>query len=93
MTVLIEFASGQTLRELPTREPVGALDFRPDGDMLLTADWNGRVTFWDMSTGDPRGYGRVEKDTVSAASFAPDDTLSRAEMTDPVPGPDDGGNW
>jgi beta-lactamase regulating signal transducer with metallopeptidase domain len=82
--VLLDFASGE-LREFQAGAPIGALAFQANGDLLLTADWEGRVTFWDVATGDQLGHGRVAKDAVSAAGFSPDmDALSKLVMTDTV---------
>ena len=91
--VLLEFDSGRLLHELATTAPIGGLAFRSQGQLLLTADWNGLVTFWDVTTGQVRGHGRAPKDAVSEANFSPDnDALSGVTMLDPVGADSEGTN-
>ncbi len=43
-----EVATGKLAREWPTRGPVWALDFSPDGRRLLSADWSSEVSVWKL---------------------------------------------
>jgi WD40 repeat protein len=78
---LLELASGRPQLELLAGTAISTLSFRQDSKMLLTADWEGRVIFWDVATGEQCGYGRIAKDEISADSFCPDnDVLASVVM-------------
>lgn len=77
-------AGGVTLWAMPSLErldtiacegAVGAVAFQSGGNTLLTGDWDGRVTFWDVDQDAGsvrRGTIFVSKDAISAAAFSPD---------------------
>jgi hypothetical protein len=47
--------------------------FRADNNTLVSGDWNGKVTFWDVARQRPIGVTRARyKDAIAAAHFSPD---------------------
>ena len=46
--------------------------FSPDGRLLATADWNGSVTLWDVSSGNRQQITKDSQAGVHTAVFAPD---------------------
>ena len=68
--VLWDVRGGTTKRQFEAPSPVGAIAFGPN--QLITAEWNGRTTTWDLSSSTASASAMISKDTVSAASFAAD---------------------
>lgn len=65
----------ERLETISCEGAVGAVAFQSGGNTLLTGDWDGRVTFWDLgkSVGSVRhGTAFASKDAISAAAFSPD---------------------
>jgi WD40 repeat protein len=46
-------ATGQRLREWPTKNPIWSLHFSPDGQELLSAGWSSEVTLWTLAGQPP----------------------------------------
>jgi WD40 repeat protein len=60
-------------QELPQEgPPCAALAFSPDGRVLATAGADGRVVFWDPSTGERAQVFEWGIGPLHALSFAPD---------------------
>jgi len=68
--VLWDLRGGTTKQQFGAPSPVGAIAFGID--QLITAEWNGRTTTWDLRSGNADGSATIDKDTVSAACFAAD---------------------
>ncbi|MBL7044743.1 MAG: hypothetical protein ISR77_39315 [Pirellulaceae bacterium] len=68
--VIWDRRGGTTKQQLDASSPVGAIAFGTD--QLITAEWNGQSTTWDLSSGTAAASAMISKDTVSAASFAAD---------------------
>jgi beta-lactamase regulating signal transducer with metallopeptidase domain len=70
----------------PSPQPVGAVAFRADNNTLVSGDWNGQVTFWDVD--EHRQIGKtlpIYKDAVAAAHFSPDSrAFSQIELEEAV---------
>ncbi|HUG67849.1 MAG TPA: cytochrome D1 domain-containing protein, partial [Pirellulaceae bacterium] len=68
--VLWDLRGGMTKQQFDVASPVGAVAF--GAGQLITAEWNGRTTTWDLRSGAVNASATISKDTVSAASFAAD---------------------
>ncbi|HVX58976.1 MAG TPA: M56 family metallopeptidase [Pirellulales bacterium] len=55
----------------PLAQPVGALDWLPNGESLVLADWDGRARVWSVAAETTVGWLTLEKDLVSAAAWSP----------------------
>ena len=60
----------EAAQRLTPEHPVGALRF-DTVDRLLSVDWSGAATEWDVGRGRVLGVGSVPKEAVSAAAFSP----------------------
>ena len=67
---LIDVASRRLLKEFTTESACGALAFSADG-LLFAAQWNGRVTVRNPTSGELLNSGVVVKEVVSTAAFSP----------------------
>jgi WD40 repeat protein/serine/threonine protein kinase len=69
-----ETESGKPLHELQTQNasPISALAFSPDGEVLVSGDYKGRIQVWDVKTG--RELHRFDKQTdrIASIAFTPD---------------------
>lgn len=70
---LVVWSPGERLTSAPQplAQPVGALDWLPDGKSLVLADWDGRARVWNVSAETTVGWLTLEKDLVSAAAWSP----------------------
>jgi len=61
---------------------VGAVAFKADNNTLVTGDWKGEVTFWDLARQQRIGTTRPNyKDAIAAAQFSPDSqALSQIDL-------------
>ena len=62
--------------------PVGAVAFKADNNTLVSGDWKGEVTFWDLARQQRIGKTRpIHKDAIAAAQFSPDSqALSQIDL-------------
>jgi beta-lactamase regulating signal transducer with metallopeptidase domain len=77
---VIELASFKELDVFPCELGIGAVGFKPDGNILLAGDWKGRVSFWNLA--EKRFLGITlprYKNKISEAQFSPD-THSLAQI-------------
>src|SRR5438552_596335 len=64
------------LREFPhPPEPMGALAFSPDGNVLCTGSYKGTISLWDTRTGQELGQLAGHSLYVDVVAFAPDGRL------------------
>jgi hypothetical protein len=68
---VFEIDSQSAVHRWDVEGPVGAVQFQPDGS-LLVAEWSGRVVQWHVPEFAPVGTSNIAKDLVSAASFSAD---------------------
>lgn len=68
--LLWDLRGGTRKQQFDAPSPVGALAF--GSDQLVTAEWSGRLTTWDLRNGTVDASATISKDTVSAASFSAD---------------------
>lgn len=64
--------------------PIGAIDWMPQGDMLLVASWDGTAGIMNITTGIVESEMQLDKDRVSAAAWSSDCPLLdrvRSEFT------------
>jgi WD40 repeat protein len=54
------------------REDISAIQFSPNGSLLVSSDKEGRVLLWDVATSNPRELLPVSGIKVSALAFSPD---------------------
>jgi WD40 repeat protein len=69
---LWDLAKRQSVGSLSSPSSVGALAFSTDGDFLMIAEWNGRLTRWRTDTLEPVRRSTVTRKGVAAACFSPD---------------------
>jgi WD40 repeat protein len=71
-----EAATGQPVATLAGHdEPVGAVDFSPDGKLVLTGSGDNTARLWDAATGQPVGMPLRHDGPVGAVDFSPDGKL------------------
>jgi WD40 repeat protein len=68
--MLWDLRGGTTMQQFAAASPVGAIAFGTG--KLITAEWTGRTTTWDLRSGTVKASTTISKDSVSAASFAAD---------------------
>ena len=68
--VLWDLRGGTMKQQFAAPSPIGAVAFGVN--QLITAQWNGRTTTWDLRSGVADASATISKDTVSAAAFAAD---------------------
>ncbi len=79
--VIWELATLEKSAEFHCSDPVGVLMFKPDGKTLAAGDFQGRVTFWDVSAKQRLGATLPRyKDAIAAARFSLD-TQALASVT------------
>ena len=69
---LYETASGNLLRNLPTKKPVWSLHFSPDGGELLSAGWSGDTSLWKIAGDSAPRIFSANNLNVWDADFSPD---------------------
>jgi bla regulator protein BlaR1 len=68
--------------------PAAAVAFRPDGESLMSGDWQGRVARWSVSSGELLGLSSGHKDLMTAAEFSPNGSrLAEIDVPDLQPEP------
>jgi beta-lactamase regulating signal transducer with metallopeptidase domain len=79
--VIWDLATLEKSAEFQCQDPVGVLMFKPDGKTLAAGDFQGRVTFWDVSAQQRLGATLPRyKDAIAAARFSLD-TQALASVT------------
>jgi WD40 repeat protein len=73
----------------PCDRPVGAVAFKSDSNTLVSGDWQGQVTFWDVVGKKRMGITPAHyKDAITRAQFSPDsDELSSISLDSILPEP------
>ena len=74
---LFRLKDGSKVRSFTSERGLSAshllwVTFSPDGRLLATADWNGSVTLWDVSSGNRQQITKDSQAGVHTAVFAPD---------------------
>ncbi len=83
---LIEFHSGNERVSMNWNSPAASVAFRADGESLISADRQGRVARWSVTTGELLGITEGHQDLVAAAEFSPNGTpLTEIEIPDLPP--------
>jgi hypothetical protein len=67
---VFDLATRESAGRLTPDRPVDALRF-DTVHRLLSVDWSGATTEWDVARGVARSRGSVPKEAVSAAAFSP----------------------
>jgi beta-lactamase regulating signal transducer with metallopeptidase domain len=87
---VFDLATRESAQRLTPDRAVGALRF-DTVDRVLSVDWSGATTEWDVATGSALGRGSVPKEAVSEAAFSPNNTaLSVVTPALPAPPIEDG---
>lgn len=60
------------MARLPHKGTVRAIDFSPDGKLLLTGSWDKTARLWDPVSGAPIGPAMLHDAEVEVAAFHPD---------------------
>jgi hypothetical protein len=81
---VFEIKSQMAVHQWDIEGPVGAVQFLPDGG-LLVVEWSGRVVRWHVPGFVPVGTSSIAKDLVSAASFSADTRALEAAMDNVLP--------
>jgi beta-lactamase regulating signal transducer with metallopeptidase domain len=79
-------ATRESAQRLAPDRAVGALRF-DTVDRLLSVDWSGGTTEWNVESGLVLGRGSVPKEAVSAAAFSPNNTALSVVAPSPPPEP------
>jgi beta-lactamase regulating signal transducer with metallopeptidase domain len=88
--IVLDLATFKKLMDLPCERPVGAVAFKSDdSNTLVSGDWQGRVTFWDVAGNRAIGTTPAQyKDAITKAQFSPDSgALSSISLDSILPEP------
>jgi beta-lactamase regulating signal transducer with metallopeptidase domain len=87
--IVLDLATFNQREPFECDRPVGAVAFKSDSNTLVSGDWQGQVTFWDVAKNKRLGITLAQyKDKITEAQFSPDNgALSSIGLDSILPEP------